>query len=67
MDLTFSGSISNVNSDNPENFVKLARLEVAFPKTGFAGFRSVQTGPVMSIFFYNFVPLYGYQHLVKIS
>ena len=52
-----------------QNFVRLACLEIAFLKIGIFGILvcNLQTGPVMSKKFFDFVPPNEYQHLVKIS
>ena len=67
IDLKLSGSLSDVNINNP--LVKLACLEVAFPKICF--FRIVicnlQTRQVNSKEIFTFVPSYLSQHLEKIS
>ena len=65
IDLKFPRFLSAVNSDNPKNFVKLACLEVAFPKIRIL-VCNLQTRPDMSWCSFDFVPPYRYQHLAKI-
>ena len=69
IDLTFSGFISDISSDNPAKYVKLAYLEVVFLKIGFLGISvcNLQTSQVMSKKNSDFVPPYWAWHLVKIS
>ena len=45
--------------------MNLACLEAALPKFGIL-VCNLQTGPDKSKLFFDFVPPYGYQHLVKI-
>ena len=50
-----------------QNFAKLACLEVAFLNIGIFGILvcNLQAKPDVSKSFFDFVPPYGYQHLVK--
>ena len=62
--LRFLAFISKVSIENSAKFVRLACLEVAFPNFGIL-VCNLQTGPLMSRFFFDFVPPYRYQHLLK--
>ena len=66
IDLEFSGSISDVNSDN---IVKWACLEVLFLKIVLSRILvcNLHTGSVMSKFIFDFVLPYRCQNLVNIS
>ena len=69
IDLKFSGFISDVYSDNPAKF-----REVSMPRSRISNIVffeilvcNLQTGQVMSTTFFDFVPPYEYQHLVRNS
>ena len=68
IDLQFSGLTSGVNMDNATKF-REACLEVAFLKIGIFGISvcNSQSKTDMSKSFFDFVPSYGYQHLVRFN